>query len=127
MALANSVSRIAPFWKELTGVCLKENFQLDIPNEINTAAKYRYFLWKTDTELKFDHFLHRVLLELRHVPPSKMTLILEKIAEHLCVFHQNSEEDYQLVVEMLNICLVYTERLVRRENERRRQQQNETQ
>lgn len=119
MAMPKGFSKIAPYWEELTAVCLKKDFLLDIPVEINSADKYRHFLWKTETEVEFDDFLNRFLVEMKHVPARKLCLILERIAEHLGVFHQMKRENFQLGVEMMSHFFLYTERIFIRKLERK--------
>jgi hypothetical protein len=119
MAFPRGFSKIAPFWEELVAVGLNKDFLLDLPLEINSADKYRYFLWKTETEIEFDDFLNRFLVEMKHVPAAKVSLILEMIAEHLGVFHQNSGENFQVGVELMSHFFLYTERIFVRKVQRK--------
>jgi hypothetical protein len=101
-------------WEELTLVAINSKLNLDLPYEIDSGEKYSAFLQRVDTELKFCHFMHRTVVELRHINPDKVSLILEQIADHLTIIHEGNGEDFHLIVELLNISLVYAERLVRK-------------
>ena len=116
MAMASEVNMMSDMWDELAEECLNEEFNLDIPLEVDTCEKYRDFLWRTNTEIKFDKFLHRSLVQMTHVSLPKITLIMRKIAKHLDVFHDSSGQDFDLVVEMFDFFLAYTERLRMGEN-----------
>jgi hypothetical protein len=114
MAMPSGAGRIAPFWEELSIVCLNEDYLLDIPEEIDSADKYRHFLCKTETEVDFDAFFDRFLVEMRQmkkVPVKKLCLMLETIGEHLMVFHHG--ENFQAGVSVMTGFLLYMEYIFR--------------
>jgi hypothetical protein len=111
------IDSVHPFWSELTLVSLNKDFLLDLPSEIDNPEKYKSFLEATSTPLKFNIFQNSAVVQLRNIPSEKIVLILQKIANDLAIVHDDRENDFKLVVDMLRVTLIYSEHLMRNEQD----------
>lgn len=100
---------------ELAGAALSlPHLLLQLPNDFNTADKYKNFLRKTDTEAKFSEAYNRYSRVLYHadVDFDRVRGIFECIARHLMIVHINkSEELFSVVFTLIERLITFRKRI----------------